>query len=307
MKNFLFAFICILAINNSFAQGIIVLNIKGSVKTVGRNEPIAKAKNLIYGKLANDQKLILAKGAEVKLSKNKIELCTINKPGTYLVSDLKFVPAPEKSSVAVLSTYVHSFFTTHNSSESKANYKNSIQGISRGGVCGPALEFPFEGPLPMINKSQTFQWFTCCDTCVYKLEFTDLKDNLLIYSATSTTNSYLVQNPSRYFKNDSKYSWTVTNMDLKMVSEPYIFIPHAKSDYTEAITTANQEIGTKELSLSPESSTVAVISKMEEKGLWNYGVSFARSQAKRFKKSSMLSEISEIYYYDLLIKNQKSK
>ena len=130
------------------AQGITVIGLEGEVYIMHMDGNKKQYAQLVYGPMKHAEMIVLKDDSMIKLVNEKKEVCTIDQPGDYIISNLKFEITEDQSTFGKFYDYFHSFFSSHESTESKKNYKNTVYAISRGSMVSPSLDFPIEGIVP---------------------------------------------------------------------------------------------------------------------------------------------------------------
>lgn len=296
--------ICLISFSTGFSQGIAAIQIEGPVKICKSQEPANKAKNLQYGPVYADQKLIISgKNARVKLVKNSGEVCEVVAPGTHYISSLTFNKPSENSFLGQLANYFISFFESNESSESKESYKNSIYAISRGELASPVLDFPMTGKLPSDFNSMEFSWSHSCDSCWYNLTIYELETKVKVFSMLTLKKQFKVQQFLNYVKPGKKYFWKVEIPGSNLEFEAKRFEVSVKNDYYNQIKSIDNKLKSHQLSLQLVPKTLFIQEELLQLDLINYAVLYGKTQQINNPNNKQLKQLTDAFYYSQLKNN----
>jgi hypothetical protein len=305
--NFVLCLLTALLLSNiSRAQSsYAVVYIMGDVKTNKVSDKNTNIRNLTYGNISLDSKLYLGKNSAVKLSKANGEKCELTKQGTYLVTNLIFAQVKEKSAMARFSEYFMSFFESHPSSESKAQYQNSIYAISRGGISTAVPEFPFEGKVPLMNNGLSFNWGIDCDTCKYELTIKDLATRNEVFKTECSNQNYTFDNSSQLLKDGNKYYWFVKVVGQNTISSNISFELVPYKEYAETVTEIENNFKKLQLDLPSEVKLASSIGELEYKDLSNFAYLYGKTCVANNPENKEVNKVFDQFYFDKMNKSEK--
>ncbi|HRG68458.1 MAG: hypothetical protein JNL65_06365 [Saprospiraceae bacterium] len=289
---------------DGISQGIAAIQIEGPVKICKTQESSNKAKNLQYGPVYADQKIILTgKNARVKLVKNSGEICELVTPGTHYISSLSFTKPSENSFLGQLADYFVSFFESNQSSESKESYKNSIYAISRGELAAPVLDFPMKGILPSDFNSMEFSWSHSCDSCWYNLTIYELDTKVKVFSMLTLKKQFKIQQFLNYVKPGKKYYWKVEIPGTNLEFEAKRFEIAAKGDYYNQLKSIENKLKSQQLNLQLVPKTLFIQEELQQLELTNYAILYGKAQQINNPNNKQLKQLTEAFYYSQLKNN----
>lgn len=256
-------------------------------------------KKIVYGPLPTAEKIVLKESSTLRLLDDKNRTCNLSDPGTYTVSSLQFEEPAKNSMFDKFCDYFHTFFVSHSTSESKANYKNSIYAISRGILSAPALDFPLEGELPNDAGPIPFVWSHACDTCQYVLSINNLKTKANVFAHTGSKKSVTLEEPAKFLISGEQYYWSVNVSGIEIASENGIFTVAAKGDYDQKIKAAEAVVVSLALE-APEATTVFVMSDMVAADEINYGLLYGFDMQGKYPDNAQVGDLVQRMWYDLL-------
>jgi len=287
------------------SQNIGVVYIQGDVKVSNIKDSKKAMQNLTYGTLTLDKQLTLSKNAMVKLIKSNGEKCELTIPGVYSVKDLKFIKPVEKSAMTRFSEYFMSFFESHPSSESKAQYQNSIYAISRGKINTPIPVFPFEGKTPLVNNALTFRWDIDCDTCIYELVIKDLLSRKEVLRQIIQGKSFAMEAADKILSIGGKYYWFVKVANQNTISTNIIIDLVSQQDFESELKGIESGMAGVDSDLPLESKMVYTISELESKDLTNYAYLYGKDFVQKNQQNKSLNELFEQFFYSKLNSTEK--
>ncbi|MBK8485646.1 MAG: hypothetical protein IPO86_03065 [Saprospiraceae bacterium] len=304
MKYFIYFGLSLVLIFNTFtiaAQDIIVIFIQGDVKSSTAASQYKKVTSLPYGPVALDQKIIIPKNGVVKLIKEDGFHCEVTEQGSFLVKELEFEKTEEKSTLNSFVNYFKSFFVAHPSSESKEYYKNSIFAISRGELTNPILEFPFSGPLPLINEELNFSWGIQCDTCFYKLLIQDFESKEIVFKKETNKHQYKLKNPEKLLSLNKKYFWSVEIKNTDIKSEYQSFTVSSPKEFDTKISKLEKSFRKNNPYISTTSQMISVFCALEEENLINYMILYGQEQMSLEPENKSLKDFYNRVFYDQIM------
>lgn len=294
----IFAFLSMAAIGQDYS----IIHIEGDAFAHKQVDGKEKYSKLVYGPLVNCEKIVVKDNAVVKVLGENKKVSILDEEGEYLLSELMFKSVKENSIFDKFCDYFHAFFVHHNSSESKANYKNNIYAISRGNVAPPSLDFPLEGSLPMDAGALHFIWTHDCEACEYIFNVYDYDSRALIYTTMTEEKMVSIDKPMKYFKEAKEYYWTVNIVGEDLNYEVIPFTISKSNDYRNKINHIEKELEQNSNSYTPTAQAVYVMSTLGYDQI-NYAIHYGLSQIDEHPDDEQLSNIIERFWYDALMQD----
>lgn len=300
MKDLLFIMVLCM-MSTSVDSQISVMQYSGDSFTYSTADEKAKYKKVVFGPLPEADMLLVKENATLKLLNENNEICRIKKEGEYPIASLKFKKAKSTSLFDKFCDYFHSFFVNHSSSESKANYKNSIHAISRGKTTPPQLDYPLAGLVPYTDMAMQFAWSHACDSCQYVVSVNDLETRANIYAWTTMDHKVTLDDASQFIGPNKKYYWTVAVSGEEMEYPVVRFKIGDQNAYQQQIKSIKDELKGMEIDENSTPETIYIMSRLEEEGLINYAIHYGRMQADTSPKDSQLGDFVDRFWYDALL------
>lgn len=282
------------------AQQISAIQIQGDSYVEEQSADRTMYKKIVYGPLPATEVILIKEDAALVLLNSKDEVCNLTKEGSYKVADLVFTKPKANSVFSKFCNYFHSFFVSHSSAESKANYKNSIYAISRGKQSPPALDFPLEGLLPSGVSTIPFYWSHACDSCEYIVTLNKLDSKANVYAWTTQEHTVTLQDADKYLEVGQSYYWSVSVSGLTTEPNVAILDVESESNYNQSISHLNddaKDVGIESLELS----TLYVMSALEADGLTNHSLLYGLHKVEQHPANEQLANFVERLWYDGLM------
>jgi hypothetical protein len=284
------------------AQDITVIGLEGEVYVMHMDGNKKQYAQLVYGPMKNAEMIVLKAGSMIKLVNEKKEVCTINQPGDYSISNLEFEITKDQSTFGKFYDYFHSFFSSHESTESKKNYKNTVYAISRGSMVSPSLDFPIEGVVPYGRLlSLPFIWTHDCESCTYELQIYDYSTRKTVFSVKTLDQKFDLENSDKYLKSGNKYYWTVQIEGQEVDTEKVIFTMSKKADFETTISTLKNDFSLASEQISEIGKSIYILSNLEQSGLLNYSILYGFHLKEKYPNNEGINNICDRQWYDYLL------
>lgn len=284
------------------AQDITVIGLEGEVYIMHMDGNKKQYAQLVYGPMQKAEMIVLKKDSKIKLVNEKKEVCTINQPGDYSISDLKFEMTKDQSTFGKFYDYFHSFFSYHESTESKKNYKNSVFAISRGSKVSPSLDFPIDGIVPFGRLLPLpFIWTHDCESCVYELQIFDYETRKTVFSAKTSEQKLDLENSDKYLMSGKKYYWTVQVVGQNVETEKVIFTMSEEADFETRISTIKNDFGPGSEQISDIGKSIYILSVLEQSEMLNYSILYGFYLKEKYSMNDDIINICERQWYDYLL------
>lgn len=284
------------------AQEISVIGLEGEVYVMSMESDKKQYSKLVYGPLKNAEKIVLKENSMIKLVNDQKEVCSIAEAGDYNISDLDFKLTEDQSTFGKFYDYFHSFFGSHDSTESKKNYKNTIFAISRGSMVSPSLDFPVEGVVPFGRLvSVPFIWTHDCESCTYELQIYDYSTRKTVFSAKTTEQQFDLENSDKYLLSGKKYYWTVQIEGQELDTEKVIFTMSDKADFETTISALKNDLSPESLDISEIGKSIYLLSHLEQSGLINYSILYGFHLKEKYPENEGIINLCDRQWYDHLL------
>ena len=294
--------ILFIGFGKNYGQNISVIGIEGEVFVKKDINGKGQYHKLVYGPLKDVHAIIVKEKSKVTLANNDKSICKLESTGEFKVSELVFQDASNFNMFNKFCKYFTSFFTNHESSESKANYKNSIYAISRGTMAEPFLDFPLDGLLPYGRLgAMPFQWTHDCDGCQYLIEVRDLDTKEPVYTNTTSEKHITMENSEILLKPGKKYYWAIEVVGQDVKSESSIFTMSTTADFESIISVLKNDIQNLGKDSDELSQNIYIISSLEETDLPNYAILYGFYLKEKSKDNPFVSDIVDRLLYDHLM------
>lgn len=282
------------------AQYVSAVSIEGEVYVKYSKNGKEQYTRMVYGPLNMAEKIIVKEAGSVRLVNDKNMVCTLAKAGDYKVSELSFTSAKNTPMFASFCKYFKSFFTNHDNSESKSNYKNTIFAISRGQAGTLSPDFPVSGILPYGRLGGLpFSWTHDCEKCTYRVRIFDLESKLEVFNRETDRQSLMLEASDNVLKPARKYYWTVEFEGA--VSDKVYFEMSRNADFEEKISGLKnqaEEVGNE---LSATAKNIFILSNLEESGLTNYAILYGQYLRDMYPENAILQNVVDRLWYDHLL------
>lgn len=283
-------------------QDITVIGLEGEVYIMHMDGDKKQYAQLVYGPMKNAEMIVLKDKSMIKLVNQNKEVCTIDQPGDYAISSLKFQKTEDQSTLGKFYDYFHSFFTTHQSTESKKNYKNTVYAISRGNQVSPSLDFPTDGIVPFGRLLPLpFVWTHDCKSCEYELQIFDYSTREVVFSAKTMEQMYNLENSDKYLMAGKKYYWTVQVEGNDVETEKVIFSMSEEADFETRISSIKNDFSSASDQISDIGKSIYILSVLEHSDLLNYSILYGFHLKEKYPENEDLINICERQWYDYLL------
>ena len=284
-------------------QALTVTGIEGDVYVRYVKNGKEHYNKMVYGPVANADKVILKDGSKLRLVNDKNMICSLDKPGDYKVAELPFTTPENTPLFANFIKYFKSFFGTHDNPESKANYKNTIFAISRGKEGSISPDFPMAGILPYGRLGgMPFYWTHECEKCSYTVRVYDMETKKEVFGMTTDKHSLDMKNSDNILRPGKKYYWEVSETDKETASAKVYFQMSNGADFEEKISGLKSEADYEGNSLGETARNIYILSQLEEEGLINYAVLYGLYLRSAYPSDDILGNVVDRLWYDHLMK-----
>lgn len=283
------------------AQDISVIHLQGDAYAYSAQGDKKAYAKLSYGPITNTEKIVVKANSLVRIVRHDNQICELSKEGTYPISELKFTKVKENSIFDKFCDYFHSFFVSHSSSESKANYRNNIYAISRGNTPPPSLDFPLSGIVPSDAGSLPFIWTHACDSCEFIFTINDLKSRDIIYTIMTKNHRVEVENPAKYLKPKHIYYWSVKIPGIDLEYDNVQFSIADSSAYQSIIGSIEGDLMSSNMSMTETTKMLYIMSDLDARDKQNFALLYGLNKIKADPKNEAMSELFDRYWYDALL------
>lgn len=284
------------------AQDLMIIEIIGEAYGQSMIDDKTQYKKLVYGPINNIKKIVVKEKASVRLTNEDRHVAVLDKEGEYPIDKIVFTPSKDVSMFDKFCDYFHSFFISHESTESKANYKNNIYAISRGANNAPDVNFPLEGVLPFGRLDpMPFYWTNDCQDCTYQLEIFDYTTRKSIYQYETIEKQHQLNSNQLYLEKGKKYYYTVGIKGESKASEPVIFEMSSKADFEKIISSLRTEVNGAAQGISNIGEAIYIMSSLEESGLVNYAILYGFHLKEKYPNDATIIDLTDRIWYDQLL------